>query len=157
MAKVLMLMMQPGECKKFHMEYEQDGKLYQSFPRFGAKTGRQNIEYHLQIPMSNDDYVYRMTPGTEITLHNVAIHRGTSHPEGIRGFSPLHWDASSDFLPFFEFCPSLVPMRPTKYITRGLLQWLGQSCRCAYRTSELFSPEGKSLNVGDVQIEEIDG
>ena len=47
MAKVLS--MQPGECAKLHLEYEHDGKLYQSFPRIGAKVARTNIEYYLQI------------------------------------------------------------------------------------------------------------
>ena len=53
--------------------------------------------------MSNDGYVYRMVPDTEISHHNLTLHRGTSHPEGIQGFSQLHWDASSDFLPFVSF------------------------------------------------------
>mmetsp|Transcript_12584 Transcript_12584/g.34897 ORF Transcript_12584/g.34897 Transcript_12584/m.34897 type:complete len:264 (+) Transcript_12584:253-1044(+) len=101
MAKALS--MQAGECAKLHLEYEHDKKLYQSFPRIGAKVVRQNIEYYLEIPMSNDGYVYRMMPDTKIARHNITLHRGTSHPEGIQGFSLLHWDASSDFLPFLSF------------------------------------------------------
>ena len=64
MAKVLL--MQPRECAKLHLEYEHDGKLYQSFPRIGAKVVQQNIEYYLQLPMSNDGYVYRMVPDAEL-------------------------------------------------------------------------------------------
>lgn len=76
MAKVLL--MQPGECAKLHLEYEHDGKLYQSFPRIGAKVVRQNIEYYLQIPMSNDGYVYRMVPDTGIARHNLTLDSNNS-------------------------------------------------------------------------------
>ena len=101
MARVLS--MQPGECTNFHLEYDHEGKLYQRFPRSGAKVVRNNMEYYLQIPMSNDGYVYRMMPDTEIARRDIVLHRGTSHPEGIQGFARLHWEAASDFLPFVSF------------------------------------------------------
>jgi len=90
---------------KLHLEYMHDGKLYQSFPRVGAKviSGGNNVEYHLQIPLSNDGYIYRMTPDIEIARRDLALHRGSTHPEGIEGFAQLHREAASDFLPFVAF------------------------------------------------------
>lgn len=98
------LSMQPGQRKHLDLQYDHDGKLYQSFPRIGAKVFRQNIEYYLQIPMSNDGYVYRMMPDTEIARRDLALHRGTSsHPEGIKGVAQLHHEAARDFHPFMSF------------------------------------------------------
>jgi len=88
MAKVLSI--RRGACAKLHLEYEHDGKRCQSFPRTGAKSCKSNIEYYIQIPMSNDGYVYRKMPVSDVLLRPIVLVWETNkHPDRIRGLLSL--------------------------------------------------------------------
>jgi len=59
------------------MEYTHDGLKYESFPRLGAKAcaGGKTHNY-LQIPLSNNGYMYRIIDDADIGVRNISLHRG---------------------------------------------------------------------------------
>ena len=104
-----LLAMKKGKVEKLHMEYKHDGLNYESFPRLGAKMragGRGKAHYYLQIPLSNNGYLYRIISDADIGLRNLSLHRGSTHPAGIGGYVSLTKDAAADFYPFVAFAAS---------------------------------------------------
>ena len=82
--------MKKGKVEKIHMEYTHDGLKYESFPRLGAKAcAGGKTHYYLQIPLSNNGYMYRIIDDADIGFRNLSLHRGATHPAGIGGFVSL--------------------------------------------------------------------
>ena len=104
-----LLATEEGMVEKLHMDYKHDGLAYESRPRRGAKMnagGSGKTHYYLQIPLSNNGYLYRIISDADIGLRNVALHRGRTHLHGIGGYVSLTKDAAADFFPFVAFAAS---------------------------------------------------
>lgn len=101
------LAMDKGKVEKIHMEYLHDGLKYESFPRLGAKAlAGGKTHYYLQIPISNNGYMYRVVNDADIGLRDLSLHKGRTHPTGIGGYVSLAKDAAAEFLPFLIFACS---------------------------------------------------
>ena len=101
------LAMKKGQVEKIHMEYVHDGLKYDSFPRLGSKAlAGGKTHCYLQIPISNNGYMYRVVNDADIRLRNLSLHKGATHPTGIGGFVALTKDAAAEFVPFLTFACS---------------------------------------------------
>lgn len=73
------LSMEKVSVTKRHMEYIHDGLKYESFPRLGAKAlAGGKIKYYLQIPISNNGYMYRIVNDADIHRPKLSRHKGES-------------------------------------------------------------------------------
>ena len=102
-----LLSMKKGKVEKMHMEYTHDGLKYESFPHIGAKAcSGGKTHYYLQIPLSNDGYMYRIIDDEDIGFRNISLHRGAAHPTGIDGYVSLTEIGAAQFAPFAAFSSS---------------------------------------------------
>ncbi|KAL3906595.1 MAG: hypothetical protein SGILL_009207 [Bacillariaceae sp.] len=93
-----------GTTERMRIVYLHDGLKYQSFPRLGAeKMPGKTTHYYLQIPLSNNGYMYRIIADRDIAQRDISLHKGETHPDGIGGFVELTEDSMADFTPFAEF------------------------------------------------------
>jgi hypothetical protein len=106
-----LLNMDKGDLTKKHMQYKHDGLHdglpYESFPRLGVKAiaGRK-AHYYLQIPLSNNGYMYRIIEQADISVGSVTLHKGKTHPAGIGGYVGLTEEGAAQFAPFAAFALS---------------------------------------------------
>eukprot|EP00978_Attheya_sp_CCMP212_P027077 scaffold90284_cov45-Attheya_sp.AAC.1 len=96
--------MQNTKMENGHTQYEHDGLAYKSFYRMGVnmmKGGK--LHYYLQIPLSNNGYLYRIVNPEEIRHSGISLHQGVAHPSGIGGYVALNEIGSLPVSEFVEF------------------------------------------------------
>jgi hypothetical protein len=101
-----LLNMDKGDLTKKHMQYEHDGLPYESFPRLGVKSIGRKAHYYLQIPLSNNGYMYRIIEQADISVGSVTLHKGNAHPAGIGGYVGLTEEGAAQLAPFAAFAMS---------------------------------------------------
>jgi hypothetical protein len=108
-----LLAMKKGSVGKIHMEYSHDGLQYESFPRLGAKAcAGGKTRYSLQIPLSNNGYMYRIIADADIGFRDILLHRGKTHPAGISGYVSLNEVGAAQFAPFAAFASAWYACSP---------------------------------------------
>jgi hypothetical protein len=98
-----LLSMQTTKTEKGHVQYEHDGLEYESFYRMGVKGRHGEKHFYLQIPLSNNGYLYRTISAEEILHSGISLHRGTAHPQGIAGYVSLTEIGSAPLSEFVRF------------------------------------------------------